>query len=103
MTWRLVAAVTDVPAGESRFFEIDGQAIVIANCGGTVFALDGICPHLEYRLDGACVSEVAIVCPWHGYEYDLRTGANLYPGRPDIALRAYEVQIRNSEIWIALK
>jgi nitrite reductase/ring-hydroxylating ferredoxin subunit len=30
-----------------------------------------------------------VVCPWHGFEYDVTTGR--HPGRPDLALRAFAV------------
>lgn len=39
-----------------------------------------------------------IVCPWHGFEYDVRTGK--HPGMPDIALTPVPVQVQNGEVHI---
>ena len=42
--------------------------------------------------------KVNIVCPWHGYEYDLRTGR--HPGNPEVALRPVSVQVQDGEIFL---
>jgi nitrite reductase/ring-hydroxylating ferredoxin subunit len=39
-----------------------------------------------------------IVCPWHGYEFDLRTGE--HPADPSIRLRPYPVHERDGEIVV---
>ena len=39
-----------------------------------------------------------IVCPWHGFEYDVRTGK--HPGAPDIALTPVTVQVQDGEVHI---
>lgn len=41
-----------------------------------------------------------IVCPWHGYEYDLRTGRN--SGNPSLGLRAAEVVVRDGNVYVRL-
>ncbi|MFP5070532.1 Rieske (2Fe-2S) protein [Pseudonocardia nantongensis] len=41
-----------------------------------------------------------IVCPWHGFEYDVTTGA--HPGRPDFALRAFEVSESGGRVRVHL-
>ena len=42
--------------------------------------------------------ETHIVCPWHGYEFDLRTGR--HPADPGIRLRRYPVHERDGEIVV---
>ena len=41
---------------------------------------------------------VNIVCPWHGYEYDLRTGR--HPGNPSIRLKPAEVRVADGEVFL---
>jgi nitrite reductase/ring-hydroxylating ferredoxin subunit len=43
-------------------------------------------------------SEVNIVCPWHGYEYSIKTGA--HQGNPRIRLRKAEISIRDGEVYV---
>jgi len=42
-----------------------------------------------------------IVCPWHGFEYDVRTGR--HPGSPDIALTPVSVQVQDGEVHILVE
>ena len=44
--------------------------------------------------------ELHIVCPWHGYEYDVRTGE--HPADPRARLRPIEVEERDGEILVRL-
>ncbi|QDW39891.1 Rieske 2Fe-2S domain-containing protein [Bradyrhizobium sp. KBS0727] len=43
-------------------------------------------------------SETNIVCPWHGYEYSIKTGC--HQGNPRIRLRKAETTIRDGEIYV---
>lgn len=43
---------------------------------------------------------VHIVCPWHGFEYDLKTGVNA--GEPGMRLRKYEVKLRDGGIHVVV-
>lgn len=45
-----------------------------------------------------CEGEI-LVCPWHGFEYDLRTGDELYRKVPT-RLRFYEVVERDAKIYL---
>jgi nitrite reductase/ring-hydroxylating ferredoxin subunit len=49
---------------------------------------------LDYDRDGEI-----LVCPWHGFEYDLNTGDELYRKTPT-RLRFYEVVERDSKIYL---
>ena len=42
--------------------------------------------------------DVHIVCPWHGFEFNLKTG--LHPGSPKIRLRSFEVQIKDGDVHV---
>ena len=43
---------------------------------------------------------VHIVCPWHGLEYDIRTGR--HPGSAGMALKSVAVQVQNGEVYVAV-
>jgi len=45
-------------------------------------------------------SDVNIVCPWHGYEFDLRTGR--HPGNPAARLRKVEIRLRDGDVYVWL-
>jgi len=106
-----VASTQDIPPDQCRLFFVGEKAVVIAHQGGRFFAVDGVCPHKGFELEGATLWEGVIECPWHHYQYDLRTGQNRVPS--DIypralaeriePIRTYPVEVRESEIWLDLE
>jgi nitrite reductase (NADH) small subunit len=45
-------------------------------------------------------SDVHIVCPWHGYEFNLKTGA--HPGNPASRLRKVDIRLRDGDVYVCL-
>ncbi len=41
-----------------------------------------------------------LVCPWHGYEFDIKTGR--HPGRRDVRLKNYEVKLKGDDVFVVL-
>jgi nitrite reductase/ring-hydroxylating ferredoxin subunit len=106
-----VASTGEVPSGETRYFCVSGRPLVIAHYEGQFYALGGICPHQHNPLEGARLWGHLIDCPWHHFQYDIRTGENWYPKNvypedlPWLAaqlqpLPTYRIELRGSEIWV---
>jgi nitrite reductase (NADH) small subunit len=95
-----VARVEDVAPGASRAVRAGERDIALYNVEGTFYATQGHCLHLggplgEGRLDG-CV----VTCPWHGWQYDVRTGENEFDRA--LALETFEVVIEDGEVKVAI-
>lgn len=110
MAFQKLAREDEIPAGTTRFIRAGGIPVILAKWGGRVYALHGICPHKNNPLEGARVWDYLLDCPWHHFQYDVRTGENHYPKnvypqseeRLKAQLRSlavYAVEIRNGEIW----
>ena len=103
--------VIDHDGLEIGVFRIKGRFFAYENhcahqggpvCQGRIFkrveedlAPDGTSAGFKYSAD-----RVHIVCPWHGYEYDLETGA--LPTNGKVRLRTFEVTIRDGDVYVAL-
>jgi nitrite reductase/ring-hydroxylating ferredoxin subunit len=86
----VVAKVAELPPGSRRLVTIRGRDVVVFNVKGEYFALLDRCPHqggslsrgkLTGLVEASAPGDVRysrrgeiIRCPWHGWEYDLRTG-----------------------------
>jgi nitrite reductase (NADH) small subunit len=93
-----VAPLAELPPGKVMEAEIGGNSYVVCNLGGEIYAYDGICPHSGGPLgQGALVGNV-LVCPWHSWEYDCRTGVNAYDD--NIALASFPVKTQDGDILI---
>jgi len=108
MAKHVVAAATDIPPGGRKLVDVNGRAVVVFNLGGEFFALNNRCPHRggslcagkqtalvqssepgEYRTSRK--GEI-IRCPWHSWEFDIRTGQSWCdPQR--LRARRYQVSV----------
>ena len=97
-----VAALTAVPEGEAREFELEGEAIVLCNVDGEIYALQGMCTHEDLPLDGGEVEDGVLTCEWHGAEFDVCTGtARTLPATR--GLRTYETNVKDGRIYVILE
>ena len=44
--------------------------------------------------------DIHIVCPWHGYEYNIKTGR--HPGDKNVRLKPFEVKVKNGEVYVVV-
>lgn len=51
-----------------------GRPVVVTRCEGELLAFDGLCPHALGPLDQGELLAGRVVCPWHGYGFDVRSG-----------------------------
>lgn len=114
-----VAREADISEGRRKVIVADDIEIGVFRMDGAFYAWRNTCPHqggpvcqgrlmqrVEERLDGERKSlgihyvdgAHNIVCPWHGYEFDVRTGR--HAGLAAIRLAGYPVTLRNGEIYV---
>ena len=90
MTRHVVAEVAGFPDRGIRRVEVAGRALCLVRLGDEFFALMDVCPHGGAKLSGGrlsstvesdgpghyrrCRQDEMLKCPWHGWEYDIRTG-----------------------------
>jgi nitrite reductase/ring-hydroxylating ferredoxin subunit len=86
----VVASAADIPPGGRKLVSVRGRDVAVFNVAGELFALLDRCPHqggslCRGKLVGLVESDEPgqyryhrrgeiIRCPWHGWEFDLRTG-----------------------------
>jgi 3-phenylpropionate/trans-cinnamate dioxygenase ferredoxin subunit len=111
MAKHVVGTVEEIPPGGRKIVEVAGRSIGVFNVGGEFFALRNSCPHQggpicqgpisglvsstgpgDYRYDRP--GEI-LRCPWHGWEYDVRTGQSWVDPRK-VRVRRYEVSLESA-------
>src|SRR5215208_7604573 len=113
--WQSVGTVAEIPPGERKIVEIDGQSIGVFRIGEEYVAILNVCPH-EFapvclgRVGGTTLPSAPgewkwgregeiLACPWHGWEFDLLSGSCLTDRR---RLRMYEVTVEEDQIIITV-
>jgi nitrite reductase/ring-hydroxylating ferredoxin subunit len=113
MSRHVVATVDQIPPGARMLVTVDGREIGIFNVGGEYFGIGNRCPH-----NGASLCKGRIVglveatepgsyevsrrgeivrCPWHGWEFDLKTGkSRCEPDRTRV--RSYDLKVEPGSV-----
>ena len=98
--FRSVARVEDIPPGTIAAVQVDGEDVAVANVGGEFFVTQGHCLHLQGPLGEGRVEDHVLTCPWHGWQYDVRTGLNVFDHA--IRVETYEVRVEGGDVKVAL-
>ncbi|BEP13380.1 hypothetical protein acdb102_16910 [Acidothermaceae bacterium B102] len=84
--------VDDVPVGEGRSLACEGEQVAVFRLrDGSVRALGAVCPHRGGPLADGLLDDRVVVCPLHGYAYDLVTGEETTSGGEPV--RAYAATV----------
>jgi nitrite reductase (NADH) small subunit len=90
LTQHSLGPVDQIPLGEARVFRIEGRDIAVFRLrNGDVLAVSAACPHRGGPLADGLVGGHSVICPLHGFLFDLRTGEPI--GRDCAQLRTYRV------------
>jgi 3-phenylpropionate/trans-cinnamate dioxygenase ferredoxin subunit len=112
-----VAEVGEIEIGKCKIVSIGGRSIGIYYNGENYFAIRNVCPHEQAELCKGTFTGTTLpskpheyiygrdgeilVCPWHGWEYDVNTGQSLVdPNR--YRVKVYEVSVENNRIMVRI-
>lgn len=94
-----VGRVADLPPGRGATIELDdGKELALYNVAGHFHAIENFCPHRGAPLAEGNLCAHTVECDWHGWRFDVRTGACLT--NPTHAVETYEVVIEDG--WIKI-
>ena len=113
-----VCKVGDINHGESKVVKVIGVEVGIFNIDDEYYALLNSCNHqrgpvctgdIRRRVDGDIpemgrppneyfTEDYVVICPWHGWAYDIKTGS--HAGDPDIKIPTYDVVVKDQIVYI---
>ncbi len=79
---------------------IAGRAIAVANVDGSFHALSNSCPHAQGPLGEGTLTGPVVSCPYHGWEFDVRTGSCLT--EPSATVETYGVEVVEHAVCVAI-
>jgi nitrite reductase/ring-hydroxylating ferredoxin subunit len=114
----LLAGAAELAEGERLLATVGGREIGVFRIRGRLVAWENRCPHqggpvctgviigrtrLVLAADQTVVreerstDELHLACPWHGWEFNVETGA--CPAMPSRSLRAVELEERDGQVY----
>lgn len=80
---------------------VDGRAIAVFNLGTALYAIDANCTHVRGPLEKGPITGDLVTCPWHGSQFDLRTG-EVRRGPATQPVRCYPVRVENQRLVVEI-
>ncbi len=98
--WVRIASTDECLPGKSLETVADDRIVAIYNVDGEYFALDGVCPHQGGPLGKGCLTGTVVTCPWHGWQFDVRTGQHTFS--PSVRQPTLALRVEDGEIFVEL-
>jgi nitrite reductase/ring-hydroxylating ferredoxin subunit len=98
--WIRVARLSEFPSGATRELVAGGRVIALFHVAGTIYALDGICPHQGGPLGKGTLAGCVVTCPWHGWQFDVCSGQHQLNSR--IVQPRFDVRVEGEWILVDL-
>jgi nitrite reductase/ring-hydroxylating ferredoxin subunit len=116
-----IGKAASFPDPGRKVVELDGTAVGVFQVNGKFTAFENVCPHMGGPIcQGKIIARVQellapdktslglsfskdqtnIVCPWHGYEFDIATGQ--HQGNPRMRLRPVKIEIVDGDVVVSL-
>lgn len=92
---------SDVPAGKGKLFTVQGKRLAVFNADGKFYCINGTCTHVGGPLWDGELDGFIVTCPWHGGQFDVRTGA-VCRGPPKTNETAYKIIEKKGELFVEL-
>jgi nitrite reductase/ring-hydroxylating ferredoxin subunit len=94
------AGIDAVPEGKGVVVEVGGKVLALFRYAGEFYALDESCPHRGGPLHEGMIQEGVLACPWHLWQFDLKTGVS--PVNPLSKVRTYRVRVDGTDLFVEL-
>jgi len=100
--WTPIAALSDLPEGSSTVVFHQGDQVAIFHTPDGVFALANRCSHANGPLADGVMDGTTVTCPYHGTQFDLKTGVPLC-GPASRPVARYSVKSEDGQIYLPTK
>jgi nitrite reductase (NADH) small subunit len=88
---------SDLPK-EGQVMEAAGGRLCVARLQGQIVVLDNDCPHSGGPLGQGMIENGCVVCPYHGWAFDLKTGAASHDSSEKV--RIFESEVRDGALMV---
>ncbi len=91
----------ELEEGKMRAVRVKGKPILLVKVAGEVFGVSNVCPHAGCGFQGGILTGFVLMCPCHGWKFDVRNGQ--YQDNPQTALTCYRCKVENGKICVEIK
>jgi nitrite reductase (NADH) small subunit len=78
----------------------ENKMVCVANVGGELSALDNVCLHRGGPLGQGVIADGTLICPWHGWQYNPKTGEAIH--NPAAKVAVYPLKVEGEDVLVEL-
>jgi len=103
-----VADIAELPENKMIIVVVDGKEVLLANVGGSYYAIANKCTHLGGSLVKGALEGSIVTCPRHGAQFDVKTGQAVENARIAFikmsvkGLESYTVKVEATDIFLGI-
>ena len=97
--WTRITPAENIPPREGRSIAVGGKNIAIFNLNGRFLTIENECPHQGGPLCDGIVSGGTVVCPLHGWRFDLETGLAVRASLP-ACIKTYPTRVEDGIVLV---
>ena len=99
MAWHTISPASRIHVGQVLPFIVAGRLLAVGRTASGYFAVDGICPHAGGSLGEGEIDKECLICPIHGFAYDVRSGRGV---DDDGHVRVHRVELEGDVLKVEL-
>jgi nitrite reductase/ring-hydroxylating ferredoxin subunit len=92
---------SELAEGKMKGVRVKGKPILLTKVNGQVYAVSNLCPHAGCQLQGGILTGYVVMCPCHGWKFDVRNGQ--YQEIPQVKLESYPCKTENGKIFVEIQ
>ncbi|MDZ4743198.1 MAG: non-heme iron oxygenase ferredoxin subunit [Verrucomicrobiota bacterium] len=93
-----LCTVHELQPGQCKGINIKGEDVGLFNIDGEFCAMENTCPHQGAPLTQGPVKDGVVMCPWHMWRFNVKTGKSLTA--PGADMKTYEIKIEGEDVLI---
>lgn len=95
-----VAGVQEIPTGKGKQVEVGAVRIALFNVEGSFYAIEAFCAHMGEPLANGELRGTMVICPWHGWGFDVTDGC--FIRQPRTCLDTFAVRVEGQDILVEI-
>lgn len=92
-----LAKLDEIPEGRGLRVKVDDKHIALFKISGEIYAINAVCPHAGAFLDSGFIEDFNIICPLHGWDFDVRTGISPSYG---VKTTCYPLEVKDGAVFL---
>jgi len=86
---------------QAKCVTVKGKDLAVFKIEGKLYCMDNTCPHAGGPLCEGEVGSEEVICPWHGWTFNVKTGNAVTPAYAQ-NVTTYKVEVKGDDVFVEI-